>query len=156
MSTSGMDEAYQSHTCDFFMFCPLPMWVLWTDRHLLAVLGALKSNHPFLFSCPYRHWSCFAFHCFPSQVSIFHNLMWFPVHSIPPFLLQAFFPYTNIPSVSVLLFSHQDVSYLFSCTYHFGSPWPAMLSVLFSSFPWKLQFLIVPESYPLPCGSGTF
>lgn len=51
----------------------------------------------------YKHWSYFAFHCFPSQLSIFQHLMWFPVHSIPLFLPQAFFPYTDIPSVSAIL-----------------------------------------------------
>lgn len=70
-----------------------------------------------------------------------------------PFFFPKFsFPLLIFP-VSLLSSCH-DLSYLFSCTRTFGFPWPAR--GLFSLFPWKLQFLIVPESYPLLCGSFTF
>lgn len=82
----------------------------------------------------------------------FQYLMWFPVHSAPLFLPQAFFPNRNICSVSATL--TPDLSYLFSRSCSFGSPWPARGQ--FSIFSWKLQFIIMPESYPLPCGSCTF
>lgn len=66
--------------------------------------------------------------------------------------LPFFFPKLSFPLLifpESLLSSHQDLSYLFSCSYRFGSPWPA-----WGQF--SLHFLIVPESYPLSCGSCTF
>lgn len=152
MSSSNSFGLKSIYTCDIFMFCPY--WCEFCGQTDVSFLFQGLFSPLIGFCLSYRHLSHFPFQCFLSQVSIFHHLMWFPIRLIPLYFPKPSFPIPTFP-VSVLLSSHQDSSYLFPCTCNFASPWPAMLTLLFSSFPWKLQFLVVPESYPLPCVSCT-
>lgn len=105
----------------FFPVLISAVWVLGTGQPLLSVSGILVVYPRLFVLFTHRHWLYFAY-CFPSQVSPFHCLMWYPKHSIPPFSSQTLFFYTNITSFllpSVSLFScfpymkiHHTSSYL--------------------------------------------